>query len=103
MLYITFQPAGVTLRQNPYIFFKACPMGTTRTIITLSDEEKRWLMAFSKARRISMAETLRKGIACLRKSEGLNDYHDSVEQTRGIWKKQDGLEYQSRLRSEWES
>jgi len=78
-------------------------MGTTRTIITLSDEEKRWVMAFSKARRISMAETLRKGIACLRNSEGANVYHNLVEQTRGIWKKGDGLEYQRRLRSEWES
>jgi hypothetical protein len=78
-------------------------MGTTRTIITLSDEEKRWLTAFSKARRISIAETLRRGIACLRNSDGLNAYRSSVEQTRGIWKKGDGLEYQSRLRSEWES
>ena len=78
-------------------------MGTTRTIITLSDEEKRWLMAFSKAHRISMAETLRKGIACLRNSEGTNVYHNLVEQTRGIWKNGDGLEYQRRLRSEWES
>jgi len=76
-------------------------MGTTRTIITLSDEEKRWLTAFSKARRISVAEALRRGIACLKSSEGLNSYRASVEQTRGIWKKGDGLEYQQELRSEW--
>jgi hypothetical protein len=78
-------------------------MGTTRTIITLSDDEKRWLTSFSKARRISVAEALRRGIACLKNSEGLNSYRASVEQTRGIWKKGDGLEYQQELRSEWGS
>jgi hypothetical protein len=77
-------------------------MGSTRTIITLSDEDKRWLTAFSRARKISVAEALRKGIACLKNSEGLNSYRTSVEQTRGIWKKGDGLDYQQEIRSEWD-
>jgi len=78
-------------------------MGSTRTIVTLSEDEKRWLMSFSKAHRVSMAEAIRRGIAYLRSSEGTGSYKKSVQQTRGIWKKGDGLQYQQKLRSEWES
>ena len=37
-------------------------MGSTRTIITISDDEKRWLKSYSQMHRISLAEAVRKGI-----------------------------------------
>jgi hypothetical protein len=76
-------------------------MGTQRTIITLSDEDKAWLESFSKARGISMAESIRQGIAHLREREEKDLYRTLIEETRGIWKRGDGLAYQKKLRSEW--
>ena len=49
-----------------------------------------------------MAEAIRKAITHLREQEGQTTYQSLVAQTRGIWKKGDGLDFQQRLRSEWE-
>lgn len=78
-------------------------MGTSRTIITISDEERRWLSAFTRAHRISLAEGVRRGIACLKASEGSKNYQEIIKVTRGLWKKGDSLAYQKQLRSEWDS
>lgn len=76
-------------------------MGGQRTIITIPEKDKAWLVSFSKARGISMAEAIRRGIAQLREREEKNTYLTLVKDTRGIWKKGDGLAYQRSLRSEW--
>ena len=76
-------------------------MGSQRTIITISDEDKSWLESYSKTYGISMAETIRKGIARLRDEKGKATYQRLVRETRGIWKREDGLQYQEKLRSEW--
>jgi hypothetical protein len=78
-------------------------MASKRTIITISEIEKRWLMNYTKTHSISMAEALRRGIACLKASQSLVSYQRIVSDTRGIWRKGDGLKYQDQIRSEWES
>lgn len=78
-------------------------MPSKRTIITISDIEKRWLMNYTKIHGISMAEAIRRGIACLKTSKSSDSYLRMVNQTKGIWLKGDGLRYQEKLRSEWES
>jgi hypothetical protein len=78
-------------------------MPSKRTIITISDTEKRWLMNYTKAHGISMAEAVRRGIACLKASQSSGSYQKIVNETKGIWAKGDGLRYQEQLRSEWES
>jgi len=70
-------------------------------IVTLSDEDRRWLKGYSRANKISMAEAVRRGVDNLRKAEAGNTYQDLLQRTRGTWKQGDGLEYQRRLRSEW--
>jgi len=77
-------------------------MGSTRTIITISEEDKRWLESYGKARGISLAEAIRKGIKKLRESESRDTYCAMVDKTKGLWKKGDGLKYQRRLREEWD-
>jgi hypothetical protein len=77
-------------------------MVAQRTRIAISEEEKSWLESYSRARGISMAEAIRKAVARLREQEGQSTYQNLVAQTHGIWKKGDGLEYQEKLRSEWE-
>ncbi len=78
-------------------------MPSKRTIITISDMEKRWLKNYTKIHGISMAEAVRRGIACLKASQSSTSYQKVVNQTKGIWLKGDGLKYQEQLRSEWES
>jgi hypothetical protein len=77
-------------------------MSSTRTIITISEEEKRWLKSYSQRYRVSLAEAIRKGIACLKAAEGAKTYKALVQETTGIWSQGEGLEYQKRLRAEWD-
>jgi len=65
--------------------------------------EKRWLRNYTKTHGISIAEAVRRGIACLKASQSSASYQKIVNQTEGIWLKGDGLKYQEQLRSEWES
>ncbi len=76
-------------------------MASIRTIITLSEEDKRWLESYSSAHQISVAEAIRQGIRRLKDSEFKDTYQSHVKNTRGIWKKGDGLKYQKKIRSEW--
>jgi hypothetical protein len=77
-------------------------MSTKRIIVTIPDEDKLWLEGYSKVHKISVAEAIRQGIGHLKKTQRQKTYQSLVDRTSGIWKKADGLEYQRRLRSEWE-
>lgn len=76
-------------------------MASKRTIITLSEEDKLWLESYSSANQVSVAEAIRQGIRRLRDAEFQETYRTLVQNSRGIWKKGDGLNYQERIRSEW--
>ena len=76
-------------------------MRSTRTIVSLSEEDKSWLQKYSKRKGVSMAEAIRKGVSRLRDEERPSLYHIVLESTRGIWAKGDGLEYQEKMRKEW--
>jgi hypothetical protein len=75
-------------------------MAGKRTIITLPEEDKEWLESYSHANQISMAEAIRKGIHKLKENEVQETYRTLVQNTQGIWKQGDGLEYQRSMRSE---
>jgi hypothetical protein len=77
-------------------------MATKRIIITIPDEDKIWLESYSKVHQISVAEAIRQGIGELKKSQSQPTYRQLVERTAGIWKKGDGLEYQEKMRAEWD-
>ena len=51
---------------------------------------------------VSLAEAVRRGIACLKAAEGHTAYRKLVRNTGGIWKRGDALRYQEDIRSEWE-
>lgn len=76
-------------------------MKNTRTIITISEQEKRWLTAYSGLHGVSVAEAVRRGIACLKSTENRDAYCKLVQNTAGIWKQGDALTYQKKIRSEW--
>ncbi len=75
-------------------------MPSKRTIITLSDKERRWLTNYSKTHGVSVAEGVRRGVACLKASQSPDSYRTLVHRTQGIWRKGDGVKYQERLRSD---
>ncbi len=76
-------------------------MASKRTIITISEMEKRWLTKYTKTHGISMAEAIRRGIACLKATQNPDLYKKIIMRTKGIWLKGNGLKYQEKLRSEW--
>lgn len=78
-------------------------MPSKRTVVTISEIEKRWLKSYTKRHNISMAEAIRRGIACLKASQSSHSYLKLVNDTKGIWSKGDGLKFQEQLRSEWEA
>ena len=71
-------------------------------IITLSEEDKRWLASYSHAHQISVAEAVRKGIRKLKEDENNQTYRELVKVTSGVWKQGDGLTYQRKMRSDWD-
>jgi hypothetical protein len=76
-------------------------MKSTRTIITISEQEKRWLAAYSGLHGVSLAAAIRKAIACLKATEGNAAYRKLVQDTGGIWMRGDALRYQEEIRAEW--
>lgn len=77
----------------------------TRTIITISDKEKAWIFKQAKKENISMAELIRRALAFYEKNappcRPSRDFENALLSTIGIWKKEDGLTYQKKLRDEW--
>lgn len=77
-----------------------------RTIITLDEEQKKWLESYSKIHRQSLAETIRCAINEFkkRKLKDKQSYLKALEGAFGMWKdrKVDGLEYERKLRAEWD-
>ena len=76
-----------------------------RTIITIDEEEKRWLESYSKIHRQSLAETIRCAVNEFkkRKAKDKGHYLKVLDASFGIWKnrKIDSVEYQRKLRAQW--
>lgn len=76
-----------------------------RTLISLEDEEKRWLDRRAKEEGVTMTEIVRKAVKRYRQeceAQGPS-YRQLLEQTAGLLSGgEDGLAVQERLRSEWE-
>jgi hypothetical protein len=70
-----------------------------RTLVDLPEVELEQLTVLSKVRRVSRAELIRQAVAGY-----LEQNKTGLEETFGLWKKKavDGVEYQERLRGEWE-
>jgi hypothetical protein len=70
-----------------------------RTLVDLPESELEQLNVLSRARKVSRAELIRQAV-----SGYLAQNKAGLEDSFGLWKKKavDGLEYQERLRGEWE-
>jgi Arc/MetJ-type ribon-helix-helix transcriptional regulator len=74
-----------------------------RTVISLDEDDKRWLDRRAAQEGVSMTELIRRAVRLLRgqTAEDYRSLEELLAATSGIWKQGDGLEYQNRLRDEW--
>ncbi|MGH9360851.1 MAG: CopG family transcriptional regulator [Thermoanaerobaculia bacterium] len=75
-----------------------------RTIISLDDEDKAWLDRLAVERRTTMTQLVRLAIRRYRQDvdAGEPSLERQLGETAGLWPGEDGLEYQRRVRAEWE-
>jgi hypothetical protein len=78
-----------------------------RTLISLDDEDKRWLDRKAKEEGMTMAQVVRTAVGRYREQCEREAAQPSIEEllrrTSGIRQGLDGLDAQQRLRDEWES
>jgi hypothetical protein len=74
-----------------------------RTVISIEEDDKKWLDARAEAEGVPMTELIRRAIRLLRAQTGSEyrtwtELHDA---TSGTWRRGDGLAWQRKLRREW--
>jgi len=76
----------------------------TRTIVSIPEDEKKWLESYSRRRRISSAEVVRRAIREYRRKESQKSLAGILSETAGTWTsvKGDTRDYVDALRKEWE-
>jgi hypothetical protein len=74
-----------------------------RTLISLEDRDKAWLDAAAAREGTAATELVRRAVKLLRERESLErqPFAEILERTRGLWRGEDGLDYQTSLRDEW--
>jgi hypothetical protein len=76
-----------------------------RTLINLDPEDKAWLDREARKRRLPMTELVRQAIRRYRdheRSRRRPDLQSALARTAGLWRHGDGLNWQQRLRDEWD-
>lgn len=79
--------------------------GMPRTIISLTDEDKRWLDRQARERHVSMTSLVSEAVSQYRAREDAADRPDllsALKDSAGLWQNGDGLAWQERLRREWD-
>jgi hypothetical protein len=71
-------------------------------VISLDRNDKLWLDEKAKAESITTSEVVRRAIRKLRDEDEKANLARLLEATRGSWTEGDGLEYQIRIREEWD-
>ena len=75
-----------------------------RTVVSLEDEDKAWLDRKAEESQVSMAEVVRQAVRRYREESDreARPLRQLLYATSGIWKGEDGLNYQRRIRQEWD-
>lgn len=76
-----------------------------RTIISLRDDDKRWLDREARARHVSMTSLVSEAVSLYRareESARRPDLDTALKESCGVWRQGDGLAWQERLRDEWD-
>lgn len=75
----------------------------TRTIISIPEDEKRWLADFGRRHRISSAAVVRRAIEDFRRTKTAKNLTDVLRDTAGTWTSITGdtRDYVDSLRKDW--
>lgn len=73
----------------------------TKTVIALEPEIKQWLDQKALKEGVPMTELVRRAVRLLQEQER-SSFDLILQQTAGTWTAGDGLEYQNKIRSEWD-
>jgi hypothetical protein len=75
-----------------------------RTIISLDDEDKAWLDRRAEEEGMTMTQLVRNAIRKYRQelAAAAPSFERRLRETAGLWQGEEGLEYQRRVRSEWD-
>jgi len=73
-----------------------------RTVISLDPEDKAWLDDAARREGVPMTEMIRRAVKRMRREEERPSFREILERSRGTWNLGDGLEYQRRIRAEWD-
>jgi hypothetical protein len=76
-----------------------------RTVISVTDDDKAWLDRRAHEEGTTMTEVVRRAVRFYRSvcDPEDADFASLLDRTAGTWRQGDGLEYQRRVRAEWES
>jgi len=76
----------------------------TRTIVSIPEDEKKWLESYGRRHRISSAEVVRRAIRDFRRRTSKNSLTGVIRETAGTWTsvKGDTRDHVKALRKEWE-
>jgi predicted transcriptional regulator len=76
-----------------------------RTVISLDPDDKAWLDRRAEEEHVTMTQIVRTAIRHYREeleAPRRPTFEQLLERTAGLWKREDGLTYQQRVREEWE-
>lgn len=77
--------------------------GMVRTIVSLSEDDKRWLDQYSHNHHQAMAQTIRVAVKLFQKSAVSETKNRILSETAGLLKdKADSVRFVRQLRDEWE-
>lgn len=77
----------------------------TRTLVNIDDDDKRWLDLEARSRGVPMTRLVGEAVHEYRVRQEAADRPGMdrvLADTRGLWRQGDGLEWQQRLRGEWD-
>lgn len=76
----------------------------TRTIISLPEEEKKWLESYGRRHKISSAEVVRRAIGEFRRKKSDKNLNVVLRETAGAWTSitGDSRDHIDALRREWD-
>ena len=72
----------------------------TRMLISLDEDDKRWLEQKAQERGVPMSEVVRMALHQVQEAEQ-KPMKELLASTMGLWRHGDGLRYQRRVRKEW--
>ena len=77
-----------------------------RTVIALDERDKAWLDRRAAREGVPMTELVRRAIRGLRTNSSeapdpAPSFDESLRLTSGLWRGQDGIKHQEKLRNEW--